>query len=146
MAAVVSSIGRTLYRVVNAFYRLLAVGALFVVVCCGLIWAFISMPFRWRPKPFDATIWGSTEARRNGDRYRVIGDLIRKIRDKSREEVITFLGEPDRPCPRHDSADPEQNCDLAYYLCPSRPIGRWELLIRLNEQAKVKAANAAYFD
>jgi hypothetical protein len=146
LAAVVRSVGKALYWVANALVRLLFLGVLLVVICCGLIWALISWPFRWRPKPFDSTIWSSKEARQNGDRYRMVDDLVRKIRGKSREEVITLLGEPDRPCPRRYPDDPERSCDLAYYLCPSRPIGRWELFIRLDEQAKVKAANATYSD
>jgi hypothetical protein len=132
--------------VVNALWRLLVLGALFGVVCCGLIWVLISWPFRWRPKPFDSTIWSSKEAKQNRDRYRMLDDLRRKIQGKSREEVIALLGEPDRDCPRDYPGDPERSCDLAYYLCPSRPIGRWELLIRLDEQARVKAANAVYSD
>jgi hypothetical protein len=139
-------IGKGLYWVASALWRLLALGALFVVVCCGLIWVLISWPFRWKPKPFDSTLWSSENAKQSGDRYRMVDDLARKIRGKSREEVITLLGEPDRPCPRRYPDDPERSCDLAYYLCPSRPIGRWELLIRLDEQARVKATNAAYYD
>jgi len=76
----------------------------------------------------------------------MVEDLIRKLRGKSREEVIALLGEPDRPCPRHFAEAPDRSCDLAYYLCPSRPIGRWELLIRLDENTRVKAANASYSD
>ena len=139
--------GEALSWVANALCRLLFLVALVVVVCFGMIWALLSMPFRWRPKPFDSAIWNSKEAMRTGDRYRMVDDLARKIRGKLREEVIALLGEPDRPCPRQYPDDPEcSSCDLAFYLCPSRPIGRWELLIRLDERNKVKTAKAAYSD
>jgi hypothetical protein len=145
LASGFGSTGLGLSWVADSLGSLLGLAACFVAVC-GLIWVLMSGSFRSKPKPFDSTIWKDEKSKRNGDRYRMVDDLARKIRGMSREEVIALLGEPDRPCPRHYSDAPDRSCDLAYYLCPSRPIGRYELLICLDEQARVTAAHAEYLD
>jgi hypothetical protein len=142
--------------------------ALLVVAALGrlITWPLYR---RWKQRPFDATIWknnpphrgnaytteelarldpsgekqlpGRPEFDTRDARYWMVDDLRKQIHGKSREEVVALLGEPISPSPfRFLLEDKPESWHLAYELTLYSLFGTPELLIRLDEQGRVKEA------
>jgi hypothetical protein len=127
---------------------------------------------RWKQRPFDPAVWKENPppllgayttqelseldptggkklpGRRGYDardaRYWMVDDLIKRVRGKSQEEVRALLGEPNPPSPsRVLLVGKADRWHMAYALAPEGVLGRPELLIRLDEQGRVKEAKVA---
>jgi hypothetical protein len=135
----------------------------------GLSWLIWPLYRRWKQRPFDPAVWKDNppsilgayttkeiaESDPTGEknlpgrrgyherdaRFWMVDDLIRQLPGKTREEVLELLGEPDMPSPsRKLLEDNPHSWQLVYALTPEGLFGRRELLIRLNEQGRVKEA------
>jgi hypothetical protein len=127
---------------------------------------------RWKQRPFDAVVWKNNPPSRGGAytttelaeldpsgekhlpaaagydardaRYWMVDDAIRRIQGKSRDELSAILGEPDGPSPgRHLLVDSPDSWQMTYALSPEGLFGRSELLIRLDDQGRVRDAKVA---
>jgi hypothetical protein len=160
------SIGRALLLLL---LPLLYLGGLAAAFAHWLTWPLYR---RWKQRPFDAAVWKNNPPSRMGAytteelaeldpsgekhlsaapgydardaRYWMVHDAIRRIRGKSREEVLALLGEPDGPSSgRGLVVDSPDSWHMAYGLSPEGLFGRSELLIRLDDRGRVKDAKLA---
>ena len=127
---------------------------------------------RWKQRPFDAAVWKNNPPSRRGAytttelaeldpsgekhlpaapgydardaRYWMVDDVIRRILGKPRDEVLALLGEPGGPSPgRRLLVDSPDSWHMTYALSPEGLFGRPELLIRLDDQGRVRDAKVA---
>jgi hypothetical protein len=131
-------------RLVHVVFLIILIALLLLLlplVLTGLAGYFLIVrPLResWKQQRFDSAVWKRPKATRGDARRCMIRDLLHRdlLLGKSREEVIEMLGEPDS----------RREGDLAYYVRPSWPKGRYELLIRFDGQGAVQTAHTAYRD
>jgi hypothetical protein len=129
---------RTVARALGWGWRVALLAVLFPVVAGGalllLLYGWATWPvYPWLgQRPFDPAAWRDAAPGRGRDaRFWMADDLRRRLRGKSRAEVVGLLGEPDRDTP------------LSYVLAPMGWFGRWEVLIRLDERGRVKGTRVA---
>jgi hypothetical protein len=135
----------------------------------GLRWLIWLLHRGWKQRPFDPVVWkdnppsfpgayttkeiaeldptgGKNLPGRRGyhdrdARFWMVDDLIRQLPGKTCEEVLELLGEPNTPSPsRKLLEDNPDSWQMVYRLTPEGLFGRRELLIRLDEQGRVKEA------
>ena len=113
----------------------------------GLLSHWITWPLYrwWKQRPFDSAVWKDSPPGRGCDeRLWMVDDLLRTIRGRSREEVLELLGEPSPPSPfRSLLVDNPQHWQMVYALSQEKMFGRLDLIIHLDERARVQEAKVA---